>query len=100
MAIINSAVTDMQGLNVIPDVAISSAIEMGNLDPPRLHLYIVNLNSRSIMLVFSKDVNSSAPDLSDITFCSEMGGSRSYTLTRGSGCNLNSSYNLCTTDIR
>ena len=58
---------------------------------PRLLTYILNLNSRSIMLVFSKDVNSSTPDLSDITFCSQMGGSRSYTLTGGSGCNLNSS---------
>ena len=47
------------------------------------------------MLVFCKDVNSSIPDLSDITFCNKMGGSRSYTLTGRSGCNLNSSYNLC-----
>ena len=81
VGITNSAVTDMYGLNVKPDVAILFAIELGSLDPPRLLLYILNLNSRIIMLIFSKDVNSSTPDLSDITFYSEMGGSRSYTLT-------------------
>ena len=42
------------------------------------------------MLVFSKEVNCSILDLSDITFYSEINGGRSYALTGGSGYNLNS----------
>ena len=83
---------DMQG-NLVESVpntgAIQSTTEPGDIRPPQLNSFILNLNTGTMTLTFSETVTPTSFVPQAITLQSSMSGGNSYTLTGGNATAVN-----------
>ena len=91
------AAADSQGNRVV-EVPLSNAsqstAEPGDLQPPELRAYTLNLNTATMILEFSEEVSVDSFDFTALTFQSSASGGESYTLTGGNAIQINGSVYL------
>ena len=87
-----TAASDAQGLPVIAvpsDNATQVSAEPGNLVPPELISYVLNLDTRSITVEFSEMLEIVSFDFTAVRLISSPGSSIGYTLTGGTAFYIN-----------